>query len=78
MSFPDCKHFKKDGEGIGEVTSGSFAPSLDKNIGLALVRSEHAEKGSRICVEIRGRDVEAQVVGIPFYRRREHKRDVSG
>jgi aminomethyltransferase len=58
-----------DGETVGRVTSGSFAPTLQQNIGLGLVAAGHAQPGQRIAVEIRGRDVEGTVTKLPFYKR---------
>ena len=57
------------GERVGEVTSGSPAPSLGTNIGLGYVPSEMAAVGSRIWIEIRGQKVAAEVVKTPFYKR---------
>jgi aminomethyltransferase len=54
---------------IGIVTSGSPAPSLDKNIALGYVPAAHAELGTKVGVEIRGKVIEAVVVKTPFYRR---------
>jgi len=54
---------------IGHVTSGGPAPSLNKNIGLAMLGAEHTGVGSSIEVEIRGRRVEAETVKTPFYTR---------
>lgn len=54
---------------IGTVTSGSYAPSLDKNLGLALVEAEFAEPGREFAVEIRGKNVAAKVIAKPFYKR---------
>jgi aminomethyltransferase len=51
------------------VTSGSPAPSLDKNIGLGYVPAAASEPGTRIGVEIRGKVIEAVVVKTPFYKR---------
>ena len=58
------------GAPIGIVTSGSPAPSLDKNIGLGYVPAALTEPGSRIGIEIRGKVVEAVVVKTPFYKRK--------
>ena len=58
-----------NGAVVGEVTSGSWAPSLGKAIALALVPSELARLGSELAVEIRGRSEPATVVRRPFYRR---------
>ena len=58
-----------DGRHAGVVTSGSFGPTVEKNIGLAFVPPSHASPGSRITVEIRGRAVPAAIVKTPFYTR---------
>jgi aminomethyltransferase len=58
-----------DGEPLGRVTSGSPAPYLKKNIGLAYVPVEHANEGQEIHVEVRGRPVAARIVPVPFYKR---------
>ncbi len=58
---------QKDGKEIGHVTTGSFAPSLGKNIGLALVVAEYSEPGQTFDVMIRNRPVEARVAKGIFY-----------
>lgn len=60
---------KKKGVEIGVVTSGSFAPWLDKNVGLALVKAEFSPLGTEFAIEIRGKEVPARVVKTPFYIR---------
>lgn len=60
-----------DGERVGHVTSGSPAPFLKKNIGLAYVPVEHASAGQEIQVDVRGRLVGAQIVKTPFYKRQK-------
>lgn len=54
---------------IGEVTTGTQSPTLKKNVGLALIKSEHAAIGTELDVEIRGKRLKAQVVAAPFYKR---------
>lgn len=64
------QHFKiKDAQGneIGEVTSGTQSPSLGKAIGLGYVKTEFANPGSEIFVEIRNQPIKAVVVKTPFY-----------
>jgi aminomethyltransferase len=51
--------------GEGEVTSGTFSPTLERSIGLARVPSQTAD---RCEVEIRGRLLPATVVRPPFVR----------
>ena len=54
---------------MGKVTSGSFAPFLKKNIGLAYLPLALGAPGTRFDVAIRGRLEPAVVVPTPFYRR---------
>jgi aminomethyltransferase len=58
-----------DGEKVGKVTSGSPAPFLKKNIGLAFVPTEFANVGQEIKIDVRGRHLAAEIVPIPFYKR---------
>ena len=63
-------HRVLDGETqIGAVTSGTFSPTFKKALGMAYVSPSHAETGSEITIEVRGRMLEAKVVELPFYRR---------
>ncbi|GAB7386787.1 glycine cleavage system aminomethyltransferase GcvT [Bacillaceae bacterium] len=54
---------------IGEITSGTHAPTLKKNVGLALVKAEYASVGTELEVEVRNRRLRAVVVKTPFYKR---------
>ncbi len=60
-----------DGETVGYVTSGGYAPTLDANIGLALVRRDVAGIGKPLEIMIRNQPVAAEQVRTPFYRRPE-------
>ncbi|MFN2448435.1 MAG: glycine cleavage system aminomethyltransferase GcvT [Candidatus Baltobacteraceae bacterium] len=56
---------------IGEIRSGSVAPSVDnKSIATALVKKEFASAGTAVAVHIRGTAYGARVVPLPFYKRR--------
>lgn len=58
-----------DGEKVGVVTSGSPAPFLKKNIGLAFLPPQFANDGQEIKIDVRGRQIAAKVVPTPFYKR---------
>jgi aminomethyltransferase len=56
-----------DGEEVGVVTSGSFSPSLEVGIGLAYLRSDLAEPGTEIEIDVRGKRRPARVASKPLY-----------
>ncbi len=57
-----------DGKGrkIGHVTSGTMSPMLKVGIGMGYVESAYAAAGTPIGVSVRGRELRAEVVPIPF------------
>lgn len=61
----------QQGEEVGLITSGSYSPTLEKNIGLALVSSKASEPGTELEVEIRGKRLRSVVVKTPFYKRKK-------
>ena len=54
---------------IGQVTSGTFSPTLQKSIAMAYVGAQHAAAGTHVEIDIRGTREPAKVVKLPFYRR---------
>lgn len=58
-----------EGQAIGEVTSGTMSPTLDKAIGTALVAAAHAKVDSLWQIDIRQKLVPARVVPSPFVPR---------
>lgn len=59
-----------DAEGavIGEVTSGTMSPSLKKAIGMGYVKKEFSKAGTEIYIQVRGKNLKALVVKVPFYK----------
>jgi len=53
------------GELLGEVTSGTFSPSLKVGIGIALLKSP-VKIGDQLVIDVRGRDCLVEVVKLPF------------
>lgn len=58
-----------DGKEIGFVTSGTQSPTLQKNVGLALLQTEFAQVGTEVVIQVRKRQLKAVVVETPFYKR---------
>ena len=54
---------------IGEVSSGTYSPTLEQSIAMAYVVTDHATVGSTLEVDIRGKREAATVVPLPFYKR---------
>ena len=57
------------GAEVGTVNSGSPAPYLKKNIGMVYLPIEHTAVGTEFTVIVRGRNVPARIVEMPFYKR---------
>jgi aminomethyltransferase len=53
------------GELVGEVTSGTFSPTLKKGIALALL-SHTVKLGDQLVIDVRGRDCTAEVSKLPL------------
>ncbi|AFM01698.1 MULTISPECIES: glycine cleavage system aminomethyltransferase GcvT [Desulfitobacterium] len=60
---------QKVGKEIGFITSGSFSPTLNKNIALGLIPPEYAQIGETLDVIIRGKAVKARIIPSQFYKR---------
>lgn len=58
-----------DGRRVGEVTSGTFSPTLSRPIAMGYVEPDHAAEGTKLAIDIRGRREPAEVVSLPFYKR---------
>ncbi|MBN2301520.1 MAG: glycine cleavage system aminomethyltransferase GcvT, partial [Lentisphaerae bacterium] len=59
-----------ENERTGQVTSGSFSPTLGYAIGMAYVGKEHATPGARLDVDIGRKRIECEIVSIPFYNKK--------
>ncbi len=53
---------------IGEVTSGTMSPMLKQGIGMAYLNKGFWKNDSEIFIRVRGRDLKAKVVALPFYK----------
>jgi aminomethyltransferase len=59
----------RDGQPVGLVTSGTFAPTLGESLAMALVDTLSASIGTPLTVDVRGHQETAKVVPLPFYKR---------
>jgi aminomethyltransferase len=59
----------RDGEVVGEITSGTRSPHLGTNIALGYVPTRFARPGNELQVDVRGRVADAVVVKPPFFKR---------
>jgi len=58
------------GELVGEVTSGGFAPTLGAPVAMGYVASDFAREGTQLTLVVRGKEIPAQVVPMPFVAHR--------
>ncbi|MDQ4504602.1 glycine cleavage system aminomethyltransferase GcvT [Sinomonas sp. ASV322] len=61
----------KDGQRVGEVTSGQPSPTLGYPVALAYVAVELSEPGTQLDVDLRGKAEPFEVVALPFYKRQK-------
>jgi aminomethyltransferase len=62
-------HLYANDDEIGYITSGGWAQTLKKSVGLALVKKEYSPIGTEFEVEIRNKRLTVVVVSTPFYKR---------
>ncbi len=58
-----------EGESVGRITSGSYSPTLDRNIAMGYVERRWSDEGQSLQIDIRGRPTAASVTTLPFYKR---------
>ena len=56
----------ENGEIVGALTSGGFAPSLEKPVAMGYVAAAHAREGAALNVIVRGKPLPARIVPLPF------------
>lgn len=57
-----------EGKEIGEVTSGTMSPIINKGIGMAYINKEHSKLGSEIYIQVRNKNIKAVVTNPPFHK----------
>jgi aminomethyltransferase len=60
-----------NGVAVGEVTSGTFSPTLQKSIAMAYIDTRHTTVGTDLQVDLRGTQNPAKIVPLPFYSKNQ-------
>ena len=66
---PPCVVSDTSGSEIGEITSGSFSPSLGRAVALAYIRTESAVAGTRVAIATSRGPMGGRIAGLPFYKK---------
>ena len=53
---------------IGEVTSGCPSPTLGNNVAMGYVENNYSKAGTKVVLEVRKKQIEAQVAKMPFVK----------
>ena len=54
---------------IGEITSGTFGPSVNGPVAMGYVENEFSKKNTKVFLEVRGKKYPANICGLPFYKK---------
>ena len=63
------KIFNKSDLHIGEITSGTFGPSVNGPVAMGYVENEFSKKDTKVFLEVRGKKYPANICGLPFYKK---------
>ena len=63
------KVYDENEQMIGEITSGTFGPSVNGPIAMGFVDREFSKKETKILLEVRGKKYPANICGLPFYKK---------
>jgi aminomethyltransferase len=65
----NTKVFSDQGEEIGLITSGTFAPSVNASVAMGYINSKFSEIGTKIQLEVRGKKHGGKVSELPFFKK---------
>ena len=64
------KIFDQSNLHIGEITSGTFGPSVNGPVAMGYVENKFSKKNTKVFLEVRGKKHPANICGLPFYKKR--------
>ncbi|MEC9293562.1 MAG: glycine cleavage T C-terminal barrel domain-containing protein, partial [Chloroflexota bacterium] len=68
LKILSCSPEESNSSVIGNVTSGTYSPTVDCGIGMGYVDRKYSKVGNHIVIDVRGRLVAAEIVKLPFYK----------
>ena len=63
------KIFNQSDVHIGEITSGTFGPSVNGPVAMGYVKNEFSKKNTKVFLEVRGKKYAASICSLPFYKK---------
>ena len=69
------KIYDEEDKLIGEITSGTFGPSVNGPVAIGYVQKQYSKKDTKIFLEVRGKKHPANIFGLPFYKKSYVKGD---
>jgi aminomethyltransferase len=63
------KIFNQSDTYIGEITSGTFGPSVNGPVAMGYVENDFSKKNTKVFLEVRGKKHPANICGLPFYKK---------
>ena len=63
------KIFNQSDLHIGEITSGTFGPSVNGPVAMGYVENEFSKMNTKVFLEVRGKKYPANICGLPFYKK---------
>jgi aminomethyltransferase len=63
------KIFNQSDALIGEITSGTFGPSVNGPVAMGYVENEFSKKDTKVFLEVRGKKHSANICNLPFYKK---------
>ncbi len=61
--------FSEDNKYIGEITSGTFGPSVKAPVAMGYIENSFAKINTKIFLEVRGKKYPASISNLPFYKK---------
>ena len=63
------KIFNQSDINIGEITSGTFGPSVNGPVAMGYVENDFSKQNTKVFLEVRGKKYPANICGLPFYKK---------